>query len=144
MTTPGVEPALADMMDAVFAEHGSDADLWHRLDALGLVRLTGRRGDRRQRGGLGRGRRAVVRRGASRGADPVGRTRLLAGWFLDAAGMRYDAAVRTVCLLDADGAAEAVPWASRPNGSSRSGRTTTGYLAADVAAGTVAITPART
>ena len=41
MTTFDVDPALTDMMAAVFAEHGGDGDLWDRLDALGLVRLTG-------------------------------------------------------------------------------------------------------
>ena len=40
MTAPQVDPALAEMMDAVFAEHGRDGDLWSRLDGLGLVRLT--------------------------------------------------------------------------------------------------------
>ena len=50
MTMTDVDPALTDMMDAVFAEYAAserpaevalDADLWRRLDDLGLVRLTG-------------------------------------------------------------------------------------------------------
>lgn len=140
MTMPGVEPALADMMDAVFAEHGSDDDLWDRLDALGLVRLTGPE----ETGGSGAGwveaaelMSAAVRHGVR---TPLAENDLLAGWFLDAAAMRYDAAVRTVCLLDADGAAEAVPWASRAERIVAIWPHDTGYLAADVAAGAVAIT----
>ena len=36
-----VDPDLVDMMNAVFAEHRDGPQLWTRLDALGLVRLTG-------------------------------------------------------------------------------------------------------
>ena len=85
------------------------------MDALrlGLVRLTGPE----ETGGSGAGwveaaelLSAAVRHGVRM---PLAENDLLAGWLLEAAGMRYDAAVRTVCLLDDDGAAEAVPWASR-------------------------------
>ncbi len=144
MTMPGVEPALADMMDAVFAEHGSDDDLWDRLDALGLVRLTGPEETGGSGAGWVRGGRADVGRGAPRGADAVGRDTIF--WPAGSStrpAMRYDAAVRTVCLLDADGAAEAVPWASRAERIVAIWPHDTGYLAADVAAGAVAITAGR-
>ena len=50
-TVTGVDQAVVDMMGAVFAEHREshpptalaerDVELWHALDDLGLVRLTG-------------------------------------------------------------------------------------------------------
>lgn len=141
MTAPQVDPALAEMMDAVFAEHGRDGDLWSRLDGLGLVRLTGAE----ESGGSGAGWHeaaellsAAVRHGVRM---PLAENDLLASWVLDAAGIGYDAALRTVCLLDERGNADAVPWASHadrivvvwPRGG--------GYLAADVVADSVTIAP---
>jgi len=112
VNAPEVEPALVDMMDAVFAEHGRDAGLWHRLDELGLVRLTGSE----QTGGSGAGwyeaaelLSAAVRHGVR---IPLAEHDLLACWLLEAAGIPVDGAVRTVCLLDEDGRAPGVPWAS--------------------------------
>lgn len=141
MTAPRVDPALAEMMDAVFAEHGRDTDLWTRLDGLGLVRLTGTE----ESGGSGAGwyeaaelLTAAVRHGVR---IPLAENDLLASWLLEAAGIGSDNALRTVCLLDEHGNADAVPWASHadrivvvwPQGD--------GYLAADVVADSVTITP---
>lgn len=113
MTTPGVDAALADMMDAVFAEHGHNTDLWHRLDGLGLVRLTGDEDS----GGSGAGwyeaaelMTAAVRHGVR---IPLAEHDLLACWLLEAVGVRADAATRTVAVVDGDGQAVAVPWASQ-------------------------------
>jgi acyl-CoA dehydrogenase len=124
MTTPvtGVEPALIEMMDAVFAEYREthspsdtlerDADLWQSLDDLGLVRLTGPE----QFGGSAAGwyeaaelLGASVRHGVR---IPLAEHDLLACWLLGANGMPSDGAVRTVCLLDDHGVAHGVPWAS--------------------------------
>lgn len=113
MTTPGVDAALAGMMDAVFAEHGHDTDLWHRLDGLGLVRLTGDEDS----GGSGGGwyeaaelMTAAVRHGVR---IPLAEHDLLACWLLEAVGVPADAATRTVAVLGNDGQAVAVPWASQ-------------------------------
>ncbi|OAN36186.1 acyl-CoA dehydrogenase family protein [Mycolicibacterium iranicum] len=129
------------MMNAVFAEHGRDADVWRRLDELGLVRLTGAEDS----GGSGAGwmeaaelLAAAVRHGVR---IPLAEHDLLACWLLDSVGVTCDAAVRTVCVLDERGVATAVPWASRvertvvvwPQGG--------GYAVADVAGDALAITP---
>ena len=124
MTAPaiGVDPALVELMDAVFAEYREtrspagtlerDADLWGRLDDLGLVRLTGAE----HSGGSGAGwyeaaelLAAAVRHGVR---IPLAEHDLLACWLLDANGMPSDGAVRTVCLLDDHGVAKGVPWAA--------------------------------
>jgi acyl-CoA dehydrogenase len=118
----GVDPALVDMMDAVFAEYREthpparyaerDAALWRRLDDLGLVRLTGAE----QSGGSGAGwyeaaelLAAAVRHGVR---IPLAEHDLLACWLLDANGMPGDGRVRTLCLLDEHGVAKDVPWAT--------------------------------
>lgn len=141
MTTPGVDPALADMMDAVFSEHALDADLWQRLDGLGLVRLTGAEDS----GGSGAGwfeaaelLSAAVRHGVR---IPLAEHDLLACAVLDAAGIPCDSAVRTVCLLDERGAAAAVPWASHADRVVVIWAHEDGFVAADVAADAVRITP---
>ncbi len=122
MTATEVEPALADMLDAVFAEYRQlhspstavvrDTDFWRRLDELGLVRLTGAE----QCGGSGAGWReaaelltAAVRHGVR---IPLAENDLLACWLLEAAGIPLDRAARTLCLLDEHGRASGVPWAS--------------------------------
>jgi acyl-CoA dehydrogenase len=123
MTSPAVaiDPALVDMMDAVFARyretHGPavsverDAELWRRLDGLGLVRLTGAE----RCGGSGAGwyeaaelLGAAVRHGVR---IPLAEHDLLACWLLESNDMPGDDAVRTVCVLDEDGVATGVPWA---------------------------------
>ncbi|MGZ8801851.1 MAG: acyl-CoA dehydrogenase, partial [Mycobacterium sp.] len=110
------------MMDAVFAEYrrshspststGRDTGLWRGLDQLGLARLTGAE----QSGGSGAGwyeaaalLAAAVRHGIR---IPLAENDLLACWLLEAAGVTVDGKVRTVCLLDDDGRATWVPWAS--------------------------------
>lgn len=141
MNSGDVDPALLDMMEAVFAQHGRDPQaLWDRLDGLGLVRLTGAEA----RGGSGAGwaeaaalLSAAVRHGVRL---PLAEHDLLACWLLEAAGIEGDGAMRTVCLLDGDGTARAVPWASRvrrivtvtPRGG--------GYILADRAVAEVSIT----
>ena len=60
---------------------------------------------------------------------------------LDAAGIPYDPAVRTVCLLDGTGTATAVPWASRADRVVVIWSDQTGYLAADVVADAITVTP---
>lgn len=108
----GVDPALVEMMDAVFAEHRGDPALWQQLDKLGLVRLTGRE----DVGGSGAGwyeaaelLSAAVRHGVR---VPLAEHDLLACWLLDAIGLPSSGAVRTVCLLDSRGTARGVPWAT--------------------------------
>lgn len=117
-----VDPALTEMMGAVFAEYrearrpaaaiARDPALWRRLDELGLVRLTGPE----ESGGSGAGwfEAAELLTAAARNAVriPLAEHDLLACWLLDANGMPGDAAVRTVCLLDDDATARGVPWAA--------------------------------
>ena len=121
MTMTDVDPALTDMMDAVFAEYAAserpaevalDADLWRRLDDLGLVRLTGSE----ESGGSGAGWReaaelltAVVRHGVR---IPLAEHDLLACWLLQAAGLPADAAVRTVAVVDGQTAHTRTPFAA--------------------------------
>lgn len=121
-TTPtAVDPALIEMMDAVFGAHrhtrtptdalGYDEALWRHLDELGLLRLTGPE----SKGGSGAGwfeAAELLGAAARHGVRlPVAEHDLLACWLLDANGMAYDDAVRTVAVLDQDGTATAVPWA---------------------------------
>lgn len=141
MTTPGVDAALADMMDAVFAEHGRDTDLWGRLDGLGLVRLTGSEDS----GGSGASWReaAELLSAAVRHAVriPLAEHDLLACPVLDAVGVPCDGAPRTVCLLDGRGHADAVPWASQAERIVALWADGDAYVAADLAADEVRITP---
>lgn len=140
MTTPEVDPALTEMMDGVFAEHGRDADLWTRLGDLGLVRLTGAE----ERGGSGAGWHeaaellaAAVRHGVR---IPLAEHDLLACWLLDAAGMPTDERVRTVCVLDEHSSAAGVPWASHAELIVVVWEHAGEYRAADVSADQMAIT----
>jgi acyl-CoA dehydrogenase len=123
LTAIGVDPAVVDMMDAVFADYRDthsptegrivrDRALWRALDDLGLVRLTGAE----SAGGSGAGwyeaaelLSATVRHGVR---IPLAEHDLLACWLLEAAGLPCDESVRTVALLDDQGNATAVPWAA--------------------------------
>lgn len=150
MTAPEVEPALADLMDAVFADYrrssiprntGLDSDLWRRLDELGLVRLTGAE----QSGGSGAGwyeatelLTAAVRHGVR---IPLAEHDLLACWLLETSGAQVDDAVRTVCLLDQAGTASGVPWASSAERIVVVWQHDGGYLAVDAEPGEVSISP---
>ncbi len=122
MTTPGVDPALADMMDAVFADFrqshgpsanaGRDPELWERLDGLGLIRLTGAE---RSGGSAASWFEAAELLGATVRHSvriPLAEHDLLACWLLEAAGVDVDSAARTLCQLDDCGRASGVPWAS--------------------------------
>ncbi|MDA2890138.1 acyl-CoA/acyl-ACP dehydrogenase [Mycolicibacterium sp. BiH015] len=129
------------MMDAVFAEHGRDADVWRRLDELGLVRLTGAENS----GGSGAGwmeaaelLSAAVRHGAR---IPLAEHDLLACWLLDSVGVPCDAATRTVCVLDERGVGTAVPWASRAERIAVVWPRDGSYAVADVSVDELSITP---
>ncbi len=151
MSAVEVEPALVEMMNAVFADYDApppsaptrlDTQLWRRLDELGLARLTGAEAA----GGSGAGWHeaaelltASVRHGVR---IPLAEHDLLACWLLEAAGMPSSAATRTVCLLDDHGTASGVPWASCTDRVVVVWRTGDGYAAADTAAEHLAITAA--
>ncbi|PJE25236.1 MAG: acyl-CoA dehydrogenase [Mycobacterium sp.] len=136
-----VDPALLDMMNAVFAEHAHDPTLWQRLDELGLVRLTGAE----EHGGSGAGwleaaalLDASVRNGAR---IPLAEHDLLACWLLESSGVPVDAAVRTVCMLDKQGRASGVPWAAAAERVVLVWRGDGGFRVADVAPRDLSITP---
>ncbi|WP_051053614.1 acyl-CoA dehydrogenase [Mycolicibacterium chubuense] len=129
------------MMEAVLAEHGGDPDLWSRLDALGLVRLTGAE----ERGGSGAGwyeaaelMSTAVRHGVR---IPLVEHDLLACWLLDAAGLGHDDARRTVCVLDSGGSATQVPWAADAERIVVVWQRAGEYAVADVGVGQLSITP---
>jgi acyl-CoA dehydrogenase len=145
-----VEPELAEMMNAVFTEYrerhpsaGSvslDRELWRRLDELGLVRLTGRE----EAGGSGAGwlEAAELASAAARHGVrvPLPEHDLLAGWLCDATGRSVESALRTVCLLNAQGVARGVPWASAADRIVMVWQADDGYRAADVDTAAVDIT----
>ncbi|KUI21077.1 acyl-CoA dehydrogenase [Mycobacterium lehmannii] len=145
-----VDPALVEMMDAVFAEYRDahppaktverDTELWRRLDELGLVRLTGAE----ESGGSGAGwfEAAELLAAAARNAvrTPLAEHDLLACWLLEANGMGGDDAVRTVCLLGEDGTAEGVPWAAASDRVVVVWRDGDGHRVADIDAAALSIT----
>jgi len=145
-----VDPALVEMMAAVFAEYreshppgvppGKSADLWRRLDELGLVRLTGSE----QTGGSGAGwyeAAELLAAGARHGVRiPLAEHDLLACWLLEANGTPGDGAVRTVCLLDDQGVANAVPWATGADRIVVVSQAGGAYRAADVGVDALGIT----
>ncbi|HTQ21755.1 acyl-CoA dehydrogenase family protein, partial [Mycobacterium sp.] len=136
-----VDPALVEMMGAVFAEYAEDPKLWQRLDELGLVRLTGAE----EHGGSGAGwlEAAELLAAAARNGVriPLAEHDLLACWLLEAAELPVDAAVRTVCMLDKHGRASGVPWAVGADRVVVVWRAEGGHRVADVAADGLTITP---
>jgi acyl-CoA dehydrogenase len=153
MTTSsiGVDPAVVDMMDAVFSEYREthppsatverDAELWRSLDDLGLVRLTGAE----ESGGSGASwyEAAELLAAAARNGVriPLAEHDLLACWLLDANEMPIDGAVRTVCLLDDRGVAPRVPWAAGADRVVVVWQVDDAYRVADVDAEALSITP---
>jgi acyl-CoA dehydrogenase len=117
-----IDPDLAQMMDAVFAEYREghppagaprrDDELWQHLDGLGLARLTGAE----ETGGSGAGwfeAAELLAAAARHGVRiPLAEHDLLAGWLLESVGLSADGAIRTVGMLDAGRAAYDLPWAS--------------------------------
>ena len=151
LSAVGVDPAVADLMDAVFADYrkehppatrsGRDPLLWRALDELGLVRLTGTE----SAGGSGAGwyesaelLSAAVRHGVR---TPLAEHDLLACWLLDARGIACDSAVRTVALLDEEGSATGVPWADDAERIVLVWREAKQYLVTDADPDTLRITP---
>ncbi|WP_349269512.1 acyl-CoA dehydrogenase family protein [Mycolicibacterium parafortuitum] len=149
-----VDADLVEMMDGVFAAHRDthppadaarvDRALWSRLDDLGLVRLTGAE----QHGGSGAGwyEAAALTAAAVHHAVriPLAEHDLLACWLLEAVGVDPAPGVRTVAVLDADGAAAAVPWASEADRITvvwPTGDHIGHHMAADVEAAALRITP---
>lgn len=155
--TPTVDRDLIDMMEAVFAGYRSSHDsgpadaridcdraLWHRLDQLGLVRLTGSD----QSGGSGASWRestellaAAVRHGVRL---PLAEHDLLACWLLEAVGQEVDDAVRTIHIVPGPGGPKApTPWAGSADRIVTVWRGIDGYRVADVDAAEITITPGR-
>lgn len=155
--TPTVDRELIDMMEAVFAgyrpsHHSGPADaridcdrtLWHRLDELGLVRLTGSE----QSGGSGASWRestelvtAAVRHGVRL---PLAEHDLLACWLLEAVGQDVNDAVRTIHVVSRPGRPQALtPWAGSADRIVTVWRSDDGYRVADVDATEIAIAPGR-
>lgn len=151
----GVDPAVIEMMDAVFADYREahppagaieralavDPALWQRLNELGLVRLTGAT----ESGGSGAGWHeatellaAAVRHGVR---IPLAEHDLLACWLLDALRLPTDGAVRTVCLLGERGVANAVPWACGADRILLVWQAGGEHYAADTVPGALEITP---
>lgn len=139
-----VDADLAAMMDSVFADlrdnTPSGAELWSRLDDLGLVRLTGPE----SAGGSGAGwpeaaelLSAAVRHGVR---VPLAEHDLLACWLLDATDTPYYPAPRTLALLDEDLRADGVPWTSDAERIVVVWPGTDGYELADVEPSGLAIT----
>ena len=144
----GVDPALVDMMNAVFADYretgaspaGLDPALWRTLDELGLARLTGPE----EAGGSGAGwyEAAELLSAATRHGVrvPLAENDLLACWLLDAIGLPSTGTLRTVGLLDERGAARRVPWAMGAEKIVVVWKDGAGYRAADADAENLVIT----
>jgi len=118
-----------------------DAQLWRRLDGLGLVRLTGPESTGGSAAGWHEAAEllsATVRHGVR---IPLAEHDLLACWLLDANQMPGDDELRTVCLLDDHTFAKAVPWASAADRVVVVWHTDRAYFVLDTAAGDLDITP---
>lgn len=118
-----VDHELLEMMRTVFGEHRAaqerrdpghlDTRLWGILDQVGLTRLTGAASNGGS-GGSWREAGALLGVAAGHAARvPLAEHDLLAGWLLDEAGLEPVDAPMTAAVLDGDGWAEDVPWASQ-------------------------------
>lgn len=146
-----VDPALVEMMVAVFGEYREkhppgatvqrDPELWSQLDELGLVRLTGVEAH----GGSGAGwyeAAELLSAAAGHGVRiPLAEHDLLGCWLLEAAGLPTDTAVRTVAVLNKQGEAAGVPWAAGADRVVVVWRPEGGYRVADIPVGDLAVTP---
>lgn len=122
--SPGttVDADLAEMMDGVLAAHREahpptgtvtfDAELWSRLDDLGLARLTGAAIHGGSEAGWAEAAELISAAARHAVRIPLAEHDLLACWLLEAAGLPVDSAPRTVCVLDESGSATGVPWAA--------------------------------
>ena len=150
VTDMTVDRDLAGMMTAVFSATEThfeqaaawDAGLWRQLGELGLTRLTGPEED----GGSGAGwpeAAALLSAAASRAVRvPLAEHDLLACWLLSAAGLpAADGARRTVCVVNEEGAATAVPWASSAERIVLAWKSGDAYRVAEVEASRCEITP---
>lgn len=154
---PAVDRDLIEMIDAVFADYRqsytpaapgeritADRALWQRLDALGLVRLTGSE----RSGGSGASWResaellsAAVRHGIRL---PLAEHDLLACWLLDAVGQDVDDAVRAIHIVPEPGQAQTpTPWASATDRTVVVWRSGSGYRVVDADTAELSITPGR-
>jgi acyl-CoA dehydrogenase len=127
MSDRTVDPDLVEMIAAVFA-HNPDGpnevlgsrsinrQLWSVLGDVGMTRLT----EAEESGGSGatwRESAVLLSTAAAHAARvPLAEHDLLAGYLLDSAGLKRGEAIRTACVLDADGTASAVPWAGAVDG----------------------------
>lgn len=145
-----VDTELVEMMSAVFAAHrerhapgDATAELWDRLDELGLVRLTGSEAS----GGSGAGWPEAVellRAAAWHGVKiPLAEHDLLACWLLETAGLEVDGKRRTACLLDDAGVARGVPWAADSERVVLLWRDGTGHRVADVDTASLSVSAGR-
>jgi acyl-CoA dehydrogenase len=152
-TGPSADAALVDMMRAVFSDYREkhppaatverDPVLWRHLDELGLARLTGPE----QHGGSGASwyeAAELLAAAVSHGIRiPLAEHDLLACWLLETSAMPADDAVRTICVLDKQGTATEVPWATSADRVVVVWRAEGGHQVADVAAEQLTITPGR-
>ncbi len=116
------ETEYEDVLSTIFRRYrgqryegaGGDAEsgLWQELAGLGLTRLTG---TDPESGGASWSEAAALLRAAAGNAvaAPLAENDLLAGWLLDVAGIVRDDVPRTAGVLDEQGSAWRVPWASR-------------------------------
>lgn len=117
-----------------------DRDLWATLEDLGLTRLTDAEGS----GASWIEAAGLLRAAAAHGAPvPLAENDLLAGWLLERAGIPADTRIRTAALLDEQGHARRVPWASQVDAITVLYSTSDGWKVADVASAEVTITADR-
>ena len=121
-TPTSADPDLVAVLTELFADYRAtrpareahvelDRDLWDRLEALGLTRLTAAP-DRGGSGGTWVDAAALLGLAAAAGAPvPLAEHDVLAGWLLEAADLDDDGRLRTVCRPDPSGVALNVTWA---------------------------------